>query len=286
MSAPPFDAEKFKIATREQWNKSAKGWNDRSEQIRGWLRASTDSMFSMLDLGPGNRVLDVAAGAGDQTLDSAERVGPSGYVLATDLSPGILDFLKDNAIRAGHRNVDTKVADGENLAVAEASFDAAICRLGLMFFPDPLRGLQEILRALKPGGRACTSVFSAPDRNPCIVILVSTALKHAGLPPRDPFQPGGLLSLGKPGRIDELFEQAGFSDVRTVKVQAPFKLSSVTDYLGFIRTSAGPILQILEKLDDTAKEAAWDEIENKLKAFNTSAGWEGPNELLLTTGRR
>ena len=101
MSAPPFDAEKLKIATREQWNKSAKGWNDRSEQIRGWLRASTDSMFSMLDLGPGNRVLDVAAGAGDQTLDSAERVGPSGYVLATDLSPGILDFLKDNAIQRG-----------------------------------------------------------------------------------------------------------------------------------------------------------------------------------------
>jgi len=287
MSAPPpFDAEKFKAATRDQWNKSAKGWNDRSEQIRVWLRASTDSMFDMLNLKLGFHVLDVAAGAGDQTLDIAERVGLNGYVLATDLSPGIVEFLKNNAIRAGHRNVETKVADGENLAVPEASFDAAICRLGLMFFPDPLKGLREIFRALKPGGRACTSVFSAPDRNPCIVILVSTALKHAGLPPRDPFQPGGLLSLGKPGRIDELFEQSGFSDVSTVKVAAPFKLSSANDYLGFIRTSAGPILQILEKLDDDAKAAAWAEIEDKLKTFNTPTGWEGPNELLLTTGRR
>ena len=285
-AAPLFDPEKFKAATREQWNQSAKGWNDKNAQIRDWLRDSTSAMIEMANIKTGSRVLDVAAGAGDQTLDIAKRVGPSGSVLATDLSPAILEYAKDNAQRAGYSNVETKAVDGENLAVEEASFDAAVCRLGLMFYPDPAKGLREIFRALKPGGRACTMVFSSPDKNPCVAILVSTAFKHAGLPPRDPYQPGGLLSLGKPGLIDELFQKAGFSEVATTKVLAPFRLASAKDYLDFIRTSAGPILQILSKLDEAGKQAAWAEIEDKLSAFNTTSGWEGPNELLLTAGRR
>jgi ubiquinone/menaquinone biosynthesis C-methylase UbiE len=76
----PFDAEKSKAATREQWDKHAKGWNDHSVQIGDWLRESTDAMLAMAEVGPGARVLDVAAGAGDQTLDIAERVGPTGSV--------------------------------------------------------------------------------------------------------------------------------------------------------------------------------------------------------------
>lgn len=282
----PFDAEKFKAATREQWDKHAKGWNDHSAKVGNWLRESTDAMLAMAEVGPGSRALDVAAGAGDQTLDIAKRVGPTGSVLATDLSPAILEIAKDKAQRAGYTNVETKAADGEHLNVPEAGFDATICRLGLMFFPDPGKGLREMFRALKPGGRACTMVFSTPDKNPCVSILVSTALKHAGLPPRDPYQPGGLLSLGKPGLIDELFQQTGFSRVATTKVMAPFRLPSVKDYLDFIRTSASPILQMLGRLDDAARSAAWAEIESKLSAFDTPGGWEGPNELLLTVGRR
>ena len=286
MNAPVFDAEKFKAATREQWDKHAKGWNDKSADIRQWLRDPTDAMLEMAAIKPGARVLDVAAGAGDQTLDIAKRVGPSGYVLATDLSPAILEFTKANTLRAGYRNVETLAVDGENLDVAEAAFDAAVCRLGLMFFPDPGKGLRQIFRALKPGGMACTMVFSSPDKNPCVAILLATALKHAGLPPRDPYQPGGLLSLGKAGLIDELFQNAGFSRVATTRLSAPFRLRSVNDYLDFIRTSASPIQQLLGRLDDNAKNAAWAEIEEKLSAFNTADGWEGPNELLLTVGRR
>jgi len=285
MSAP-FDAEKFKSATREQWDKHAKGWNDHGALIGDWLRESTDAMLAMADVRPGASVLDVAAGAGDQTLDIARIVGPSGSVLATDLSPAILEYAKEKARRAGHSHVETQVADGENLKVREASFDVAICRLGLMLFPDPGQGLREMFGALKPGGRACAMVFSTPDKNPCVTILISTALKHAGLPPRDPYQPGGLLSLGKPGLMDDLFRQAGFSDVATTKIMAPFRAPSVKGYLDFVRTSASPIIQILGRLDEAARHAAWTEIESKLSAFDTSSGWEGPNELLLTTGRR
>ncbi len=281
-----YDPQAFKIATRNQWETAAQGWNDQAPNIRAWLRRATDAMLDMAGVKAGARVLDAAAGAGDQTLDIAERVGPQGFVLATDLSPAILEFARANARRAGYRNVETRVADSERLEVAEASFDAAVCRLGLMFLPDPAQGLRGMHRALKPGGGICTMVFSAPEKNPCITTLMGTALKYAGLPPRDPFQPGGLLSLGKPGLIDELFHAAGFRDVATTKIDAPFRLPSTRDYLEFIRTSASPIQQILGKLDAAAREAAWQAMEEKLEAFETAAGWEGPNELLLTAARR
>lgn len=284
--ATPLAPETFKLAARQQWDACADGWNDKSDLIRNWLRESTDAMLAMADIKMDARVLDVAAGAGNQTLDIARKVGPNGYVLATDFSPAILTFAKDNARRAGYANVETQAEDGESLEVAEASFDAAICRLGLMLFPNPCKGLKRMFHALKASGRACTMVFSAPEQNPCIGILVSTAFKHAGLPLPDPYRPGSLLSLGKPGLMDELFGRAGFSHVATTKVAAPFRLPSVQDYLDFVRTSASPILQILARIDDERREIAWAEITDKLGAFNTSNGWEGPNELLLTVGQR
>jgi SAM-dependent methyltransferase len=286
MSSEIISSIAVKDAMREQWNQQAKGWNDSSAIIRPWLRHATQAMLGMAGISPGANVLDVAAGAGDQTLDVAERVGPNGRVLATDLSPDILLFAARRAADAGYRNIETRVSDGENLDVDADHFDAVICRLGLMFFRDPLRGLHEMLRAIRPGGGVCTMVFSTPQTNPCVAILMSTVLKHAGLPPRDPYQPGGLLSLGKPGLIDELFQKAGFSQIATTRMAAPFSLSGVTNYLDFIKSSAAPIAGILEKLEPAKREVAWAEIEEKLRRFDTAAGWEGPNELLLTAARR
>jgi ubiquinone/menaquinone biosynthesis C-methylase UbiE len=72
-------------------------------------------MLDMTAVKAGSRVLDVAAGAGDQTLDVARRVGPNGSVLATDISPNILQFAERNARNMGFNNVQTRVADGENI---------------------------------------------------------------------------------------------------------------------------------------------------------------------------
>lgn len=276
----------FKASMRSQWDSAAHGWNAHTPAIRTWLNKPTEAMCRMAGVRAGARVLDVAAGAGEQTLAVAQAVGARGHVLATDLSPVIVALARDNAVRAGFGQVETRVADGEDLGVPEASFDAAVCRLGLMFFPDPLRGLREMHRALRPGAGLCTMVFSRPEKNPCLAILMSTALKHAGLPARDPFVAGGLLSLGQPGRIDALFRSAGFHDVATTALDAPFRLPSVDHYLAFVRDSASPILQILARLDTSAAEAAWSEMRDRLMAFTTTDAWAGPNELLLTAGRR
>lgn len=280
------DADPRKAAARAAWDRSAQGWNEQTPQIHAWLEDATRAMLDAAGVRPGGRVLDVAAGAGDQTLDIARRVGTEGRVLATDLSPAILQLAADNAARAGLAQVETRVADAERLGLDGADFDAVVCRLGLMLCTDPLQALRDMHRALKPGGRACTLVFSAPQTNPCIAILMGTALRHAGLPPPDPFQPGGLLSLGLPGRIDELFRAAGFEQVATTAVAAPFRLPSARAYLDFVRTSASPIVQIVGRIEASAQEAAWSEMEQKLAAFQTAAGWAGPNELLLTVGTR
>jgi SAM-dependent methyltransferase len=276
----------FKASVRTHWDTAARGWDAHSQEIRAWLRGPTDAMIAMAGITRGTRVLDVAAGAGDQTLDIAERVGPSGAVLAVDLSPAIVALAQERARRAGFQHVQCRVADGEDLGVDAASFDAAVCRLGLMLFPDPERGLREMHRALRPGGQVCTVVFSAPARNPCIRLLMATALRHAGLPAPDPHAPGSLFSLSAPGRVDALFRDAGFDDVATTAMDAVFRMPSVDDYLAFVRSSASPILQILAGLEPAKAEAAWDDIRAQLHAFDTTAGWEGPNELLITAGRR
>lgn len=279
------DIDAFTAAAREQWERSAEGWNEHTLQIREWLREATEAMLDAAGVTPGARVVDVAAGAGDQTIDIARRVGDAGFVLATDFSPAILRLAQENVERAGLRNVEFREADAMQLPAEEGSFDAALCRLGLMLFPDPLAALREMYRATRDGGHAGTLVFSGPERNPCIGILMSTALRHAGLPKRDPSTPGGLLSLGKPGLVDELFRAAGFGSVATTVIDAPFRLPSARAYLDFVRSSASPIQQILGRLPEDAAQAAWAEIEQRLDAYSTGDGWEGPNELLLTVGR-
>ena len=286
----PSNPEQFKDATRKAWDRCAPGWNRHTPVLHAWLAEATAQLLDAAGVVSGMRVIDIAAGSGDQTLELARRVGPNGQVLATDLSPAILKFAQDNARQAGLQQVQTRACDAESLASLLSAdtpgFDAAVCRLGLMLCPSPLRALQQMHEVLVPGGRAAVLVFSEPARNPCLGILMSSALKHAGLGPRDPFHPGSLLSLGKPGLLESLFIEAGFAAVASRCMAAPFRLPSARAYLEFVRDSASPIVQILGQLSLHDQEAAWASMESKLRAFQTPSGWEGPNELLLVHGAR
>jgi len=266
------------------WDKAAEGWSANSALVNAWLQDVTPAMLAAAAIGPGSRVLDVAAGAGGQTLDIAHRVGPSGHVLATDISTRILALAADNLRAAGVRNVETRVADAQDLRLAGAGFDAAVCRLGLMFCERPQAALAGIAAALKPAGRLAAVVFSRPQANPCVAVLMATACRHAGLPPPSPFAPGGLFSLGQPGRMEQLLAGAGFAQVEVRELAAPFRLPDVARYLDFIRSSGSPIMQILAPLSVSAQTAAWDDMAAQLDQFTGERGWEGPNALLLCSG--
>ena len=281
MTTATFDPVKYKETTREQWQEAAKAWDSWGPTLEEWLGQATEIMLDVAGVGPGSRVLDVAAGAGGQTLSAARRVGPTGYVLATDISSKILEYTLEAAQKQGLANVETHVMDGENLEeLDQGSFDAVISRVGLIYFPDQQKALSGMRRALKPGGRISAIVYSTPENNKFFSIPISIIRRRAQLPPPLPGQPGPF-SLGSPGVLEKAYEKAGFRDVSVRTVSAPLRMPSAAECVRFERESFGALHQMLSGVDDAEKNAAWEEIEQELRQFEGPNGFEGPCELVV-----
>lgn len=285
ITSPVFDAVHYKRTTFEQWQTAAEAWYRWSPLLHQWLGNATDKMLDMAGIAIGSRVLDVAAGAGEQSVAAARKAGPSGYVLATDISPDILVFAQKLAKESGLNNLETQVMDGEDLPLQEATFDAVISRVGLIYFPDQQKALREMLRVLKPGGRAAAIVYSTPDKNEFFSIPVSIIRNRAKLPPPAPGQPGPF-SLGAKGVIEKAFGQAGFRNVTSVLVDSPVLLPAAKTCVQFEKESFGALHQMMSGLTDPEKQSVWEEIEHELKKFETANGFIGPCEMIVAVGEK
>lgn len=280
-----FDPAVYKRTTRAQWQDAAEAWHRWGPTIEEWLGEATERMLDAAGVGPGSRVLDVAAGAGGQTLAAARRAGPTGHVLATDISPAILEYAAHAAKEAGLANVATQEVDGEALAVPEGSFDAVISRVGLIYFPDQQAALAGMRDALRPGGRISAVVYSTADRNGFFAVPVGIIRRRAQLPPPAPGQPGPF-SLGGPGVAEETLARAGFHDITVSTVPSPLRMATAADCLRFERESFGALHTMLSGLTEPEREAAWAEIGAELGAFEGPDGFAGPCEMLVVSGTR
>jgi SAM-dependent methyltransferase len=278
-----FDPVRYKDTTRTQWQDAAAAWDSWAPTLEDWLGEATALMLDAAAVTTGSRVLDVAAGAGGQTLAAARRVGPTGHVLATDLSPAILDHAAVAAAAAGLTNVQTRELDGERLDVEAGAYDAVISRLGLIYFPDQAGALAGQYRALRPGGRVTALVYSTADRNQFFSIPVGIIGRLAELPPPAAGQPGPF-SLGGPGALEGAFRDAGFRDVGSQVVPAPLRLPTAADCVRFERESFGALHQMLSGLGPDQREQAWQEIEVELSRFAGPDGFAGPCELVVAWG--
>jgi SAM-dependent methyltransferase len=279
-----FDPAAFKTTTRAQWQAAAEAWHRWGPFLGQWLGAATETMFEMARIGPGSRVLDVAAGAGEQSIAAARRVGPSGHVLATDIAPALLERAAADARAAGLSNVATRELDGEALDVLPAaSFDAAISRVGLIYFPDQQRALAGMRHALKPGGRVAAIVYSTPDRNGFFSIPVKLIRERAKLPPPLPGQPGPF-SLGGDGVLEATLAKAGLRNIEVRKVPSPVRLASAAECVRFERESFGALHQMMVSLTPPQRDEVWADIERALREFETKDGFVGPCEMLVGVG--
>ena len=285
MMTKAFDPMAYKETTRQQWQNAAAAWHRWTPTLQAWLGPVTEAMLEMAELKPGDRVLDLAAGAGEPSISAAQIVGPSGYVLATDISANILEFAAQTARERGLTNYETRVMDGEKPDQPDDSFAAVLSRLGLIFFPDRAGALKNVRRVLQQGGRVVLASYSTPDRNRFFSIPITIIRRRAGLGSPAPGMPGPF-SLGAAGVMEATLRDAGFGEVRTETVQAPLRLSSIAEFVRFEREAFGALGEMLAGLSEKEKEAAWDEIEHELRAFEVGGAIEAPSELVVGVGTK
>jgi len=246
------------------------------------LGPATEMMLDLAGVETGSRVLDVGAGAGDSALIAARRAGPTGHVLATDISASMLEIAAESAVHAGLTNLSTRVADAEHLDLMSDSFDAAISRNCLMLVPDYRRALAEIRRVLKPSSRFAAIVFSTPDRCPYFAIPHAIAFQVGGLTsPR--LEEFGEFRLSAPGLLQHAFSSTGFRDVTVHAVPTHRRFPSLSDAMQYARGPL-PLRELMTRLSSSAQDRAWAEIERALAQFVGPTGYDSPCEALIGVG--
>lgn len=275
-----FDPVAYKQAVKEEWERAAQGWHRWIPAINEWLNLATETMLDQANVRNGSRVIDIAAGDGGQSVAAAERVGSSGRVLATDIAPEFVKLANGVASRLELTQLEAEVMDAEDLTLADNQFDAAISRLGLMYLPNLQKGLSEIMRVLRPGGRVSAVVFTTAEKAPHFSIPAKVIREKLGLPSPEPGQPGPF-SLGAAGALAGNFKTAGYQDVREETIEAPLRFASAKECVQWRREASGSMQQMLRSLDDEAKEGIWQEVEEAMGQFETQEGFESPCELLI-----
>jgi ubiquinone/menaquinone biosynthesis C-methylase UbiE len=269
-----------KAEQRGTWEAAAPGWAKWEEKFSAGLADVTDTLLDMADIRPGMRVLDLACGAGSQSLRAASRVGPTGCVVASDISNTMLEYVREHAQRAALNNIRTVECAAEDLDAAEAPYDAAISRLGLMLFSSPSRALRAVRRVMKPNARFAALVFSTPAHNPFMARGMQILLRHAGKQPPAPGQ-AGVFALGASSVLERLLSSSGLIDVRTVIVRAPLRLSSASDALQMMQEAFGAYRAVVSDLSEAAKADAWAEVAHCLRQFETKSGFATEFEFVI-----
>jgi SAM-dependent methyltransferase len=283
MATAKFDPIKYKETTKNQWDTAAEAWHRWGPLLNRWLGEATEEMLDMANIHQGSNVLDVAAGAGEQSITVAKRIGANGRILATDISSEILEYARSSAILAGIPNLETKVIDGELLdTLGESCFDAVISRVGLIYFPDQQKALQGMKSCLRPGGKISVMTYAAADRNDFFSIPVAIIRRRAQLPPPLPGQPGPF-SLGDPEVLKKTLEDAGFKQVEVKAINAPVRLTSSLECIQFEQESFGALHQMLSGLSPAEQDEAWEEIEQALEKFEENGQFNGPCEMLIAS---
>jgi len=217
-------------------------------------------------------------------LVAAQRVGPNGRVLATDISASVLEIAAELARHAGLSNVNTLVVDAQRLDLETDSFDAAVSRNCLMLIPDYHQALTQIRRVLKPGGRFAAMVFSTPDRCPHISIPHAIVFRVGRLTSPAP-ERFGEFRLGAPGILEDAYRTAGFREVSVHTVPTRRRFPSLAEAMQYERGPL-PLRELMVRLSDAEQAQAWAEIERALGQFVGPNGFEATSEQLIGVGTK
>ncbi|MGD8311531.1 MAG: class I SAM-dependent methyltransferase [Gammaproteobacteria bacterium] len=254
------DNAELKARERRAWAAVADGWMRRDEVLAWGAAPVTARMLELAGISAGDRVLDIASGVGEPAISAARLAGATGRVVGIDLVEDMIVHAREKAAGAGVTNLEFHCMDGETLDFEAATFDAATCRWGLMFMPEPETCLRRVNHVMKEGARLVLACWAEPQKNPFVGLLLQTLGKYTVLPVPPPGAPG-IFALADPDRLHQVIEAAGFRDIAIEALE--INVVEVDDgqaYWDTMSDLAAPVMTLVEQLADTVRDAFIEDV--------------------------
>jgi ubiquinone/menaquinone biosynthesis C-methylase UbiE len=272
-------------AVLREWRESAFYWQKHANTIRIMLGPVTQALIEDADIIEGELVLDVACGAGEPSLTIAEKVGCTGSVVATDVAPEMVAAAKREAQRRGQTNITFKQCPAQTLPFETGSFDAVVCRLGVMFFPDPVAALREMLRVTKHEGVISLAVWSKSEANPFSYAITNVIARYFEVPTETSPNAPGAFRFAEPGSLARIFAEAGAAEIEerllNFNIAAPV---SVEQFWEMRSETSGTLREILATVSPSQAVLLAAEAKAAVSEFFSNSGMSMPAQMIIVTG--
>jgi len=269
---------------RESWNKFSTGWKKWDELTMNFLRPVGTAILDSIPWKDNFKVLDIASGTGEPGLTAASIV-KNGMVTGTDLSEEMVAIAAENAQQKGLKNFTTKVCSADALPFPDESFDAVICRNGVMFFPDLGKAAVEIRRVLKTGGHFSAGFFISPEKNQWATTTMNVINKYVEMPPSNADTPG-LFRCAKPGMMKEILKGAGFKNFTEKEVSFSLDVPTIEMYWSFQTEVAAPVVYGLSKADEATRQRIQETVFADVAGYLKDGNYRLPAMELVLTGQK
>lgn len=270
---------------RKGWDQVGPAWERWNLLLERNMAYLNDRLIKDALIRTGQRVLDLGCGTGYPALLAAQAVGNQGRVIGLDLARQMLMVAQRKAQTLGLENLSFLQGDIPFLPFRPDSFNAIVSRFCLMFLPDLPLSLQEVARALKPGGRLAAVVWSVPEKNPYLRIPMEAVRREAGLPPLQAGSPGHWR-LAKPGDLLRMAREAGLQGVADEEIRGGFRLDSEEEYFTSIIEMVAPIRSVFDTLSAPQMEKAESEIKRAAQAYRSGGKIALPTAVRAVIARK
>jgi SAM-dependent methyltransferase len=245
----------------------------------------TGALIQDAAVAPGFNVLDVGTGPGEPALSAARIVGKTGNVCGIDPAPEMIAAARRAAGGQGIDNVRFEVSSADNLPFAPDTFDAMVSRFAIMFFPSPIKGVEEILRVLKPTARAAFAVWSHEGNNPFHYVFSRVMERYVDSPP--PAEDSDPYRFAASGKLRAILDQAGALDTTErlfrFRIEAPLSVEAFWDLRSEMSDKFRSKLAMLSP--ETRQEARL-QVFDGLREYADEKGMSFPAEVLIVGGKK
>ena len=269
------------------WETSSQYWNKHQALIEKMYASLSRALIEDAHIGPGQAVLDVGGGSGEPSLTIAPIVGEPGSVTYTDPAAGMVKAARDEAERRrGLKNIQFHQCPAEQLPFADNSFDAAVSRLSVMFFPDVLAGVREMLRVVKPGGYVSFVVWAAREVNPFFSVVTESLDRFVPADVEDEDAPAAFR-FAKPGKLAKALQEAGAVEVTERELAFMIEAPITVERFWELRTEMSDTFRNkLKKLVPDQVAAIRYTVQKAVAGYFKTGGMSFPARVLVVTGKK